>query len=254
MVSKGIQINYMFQPVLMRMALWNLFVSATVLVISVIVANAFMTISIFIGIIIALINLAILAKTVKSGFLFRPDKAQRFVMKRYYMRLIATMLYIILALGLFSYLISRRLEIVPDNIQSVAELLVEGIKGLVEETMGHHGSKYFPLIATFGIYILISNLLGLIPGFLPPTSNLNTTAGLAIIVFFATHIIGIKEHGIKYLKHFIGPIEGLPIILMIIMAPLMIFVESISHLVRPVSLSLRLFGNIKIGRASCRER
>jgi len=156
----------------------------------------------------------------------------------------ATMLYIILALGLFSYLISRRLEIVPDNIQSVAELLVEGIKGLVEETMGHHGSKYFPLIATFGIYILISNLLGLIPGFLPPTSNLNTTAGLAIIVFFTTHIIGIKEHGIKYLKHFIGPIEGLPIILMIIMAPLMIFVESISHLVRPVSLSLRLFGNI----------
>jgi len=156
----------------------------------------------------------------------------------------AIMLYIILALGLFSYLISRRLEIVPDNIQSVAELLVGGIKGLVEETMGHHGSKYFPLIATFGIYILISNLLGLIPGFLPPTSNLNTTAGLAIIVFFATHIIGIKEHGIKYLKHFIGPIEGLPIILMIIMAPLMIFVETISHLVRPVSLSLRLFGNI----------
>lgn len=156
----------------------------------------------------------------------------------------ATMFYIILALGLFSYLISRRLEIIPDNIQSVAELLVGGIKGLVEETMGHHGSKYFPLIATFGIYILISNLLGLIPGFLPPTSNLNTTAGLAIIVFFTTHIIGIKEHGIKYLKHFIGPIEGLPIILMIIMAPLMIFVESISHLVRPVSLSLRLFGNI----------
>lgn len=156
----------------------------------------------------------------------------------------ATMFYIIFALGLFSYLISRRLEIVPDNIQSVAELLVGGIKGLVEETMGHHGSKYFPLIATFGIYILISNLLGLIPGFLPPTSNLNTTAGLAIIVFFTTHIIGIKEHGIKYLKHFIGPIEGLPIILMIIMAPLMIFVESISHLVRPVSLSLRLFGNI----------
>jgi len=77
----------------------------------------------------------------------------------------AIMLYIILALGLFSYLISRRLEIVPDNIQSVAELLVEGIKGLVEETMGHHGRKYFPLIATFGIYILISNLLGFNTGF-----------------------------------------------------------------------------------------
>lgn len=157
----------------------------------------------------------------------------------------AFMLYIIVCLGLLSYLISKRLELIPHKVsQSVAELAVEGIKNFVEETMGHHGKKYFPFIATFGIYILISNLLGLIPGLLPPTANLNTTAGLAIIVFCATHIIGVKEHGIKYLKHFVGPIGGLPLVLKLIMFPLMIFVETISHLVRPVSLSLRLFGNI----------
>lgn len=149
----------------------------------------------------------------------------------------AVMLYIILCLGLFSYFVSKRLALVPKNtVQSVVELLVEGIKNLVEETMGHHGKKYFPFIATFGIYILISNILGLIPGLLPPTANLNTTAGLAIIVFAATHIIGIKEHGIGYVKHFVGPVWWL--------TPLMIPIEVISHLVRPVSLSLRLFGNM----------
>lgn len=149
----------------------------------------------------------------------------------------AFMLYIIVCLGLLSYFISKRLELVPHKVsQSVAELAVEGIKNLVEETMGHHGKKYFPFIATFGIYILISNILGLIPGLLPPTANLNTTAGLAIIVFAATHIIGVKEHGIKYFKHFVGPVWWL--------APLMIPIEVISHVIRPVSLSLRLFGNI----------
>ena len=147
------------------------------------------------------------------------------------------MLYIILCLGLFSYFVSKRLTLVPNNTaQSIVELLVEGIKNLVEETMGHHGKKYFPFVATLGIYILISNILGLIPGLLPPTANLNTTAGLAIIVFAATHIIGIKEHGLGYVKHFVGPVWWL--------TPLMIPIEVISHIVRPVSLSLRLFGNM----------
>ena len=147
------------------------------------------------------------------------------------------MLYIILCLGLFSYFISKRLTLVPNNTaQSIVELLLEGIKNLVEETMGHHGKKYFPFIATLGLYILISNLIGLIPGLVPPTANLNTTAGLALVVFFATHIIGIKEHGLKYLKRFMGPVWWL--------APLMIPIEVLGHLFRPVSLSLRLFGNM----------
>ncbi len=149
----------------------------------------------------------------------------------------AMMFYIILCLGLFSYFVSKRLTMVPNNTaQSIVELLLEGIKNLVEETMGHHGKKYFPFIATLGLYILISNLIGLIPGLLPPTANLNTTAGLALVVFFATHIIGIKEHGLKYIKRFVGPVWWL--------APLMIPIEVLGHLFRPVSLSLRLFGNM----------
>ncbi|MBI5892763.1 MAG: F0F1 ATP synthase subunit A [Deltaproteobacteria bacterium] len=148
----------------------------------------------------------------------------------------AVMLYIIIALTAFSFVISKRLELVPNNVQSMTELLISGIENLVDETMGHHGRKYFPFIATFGIYILISNLLGLVPGFLPPTANLNTTAGLAVIVFISTHIIGVKEHGLKYLKHFMGPVWWL--------APLMFPIEVISHISRPLSLSLRLFGNM----------
>lgn len=148
----------------------------------------------------------------------------------------AMMLYIIIALTAFSFIISKRLELVPDSVQSMTELLISGIENLVDDTMGHHGKKYFPFIATFGIYILISNLLGLVPGLLPPTANLNTTVGLAIIVFITTHIIGIKEHGLKYFKHFIGPIWWL--------IPLMLPIEVISHLSRPLSLSLRLFGNM----------
>lgn len=148
----------------------------------------------------------------------------------------AVMLYIIIGLTAFSFIISKRLELVPNNVQSMTELLISGIENLVDDTMGHHGKKYFPFIATFGIYILISNLLGLVPGFLPPTANLNTTAGLAVIVFISTHIIGVKEHGLKYLKHFMGPVWWL--------APLMFPIEVISHISRPLSLSLRLFGNM----------
>lgn len=149
----------------------------------------------------------------------------------------AIMLYLIVSIGMVSYLVSRRLELIPHKTgQGVAEVVIEGIKNFTEETMGHHGKKYFPLIATLGLYILISNLLGLIPGLLPPTANLNTTAGLALVVFLSTHIIGIKEHGIKYLKRFIGPVWWL--------APLMLPIEILGHLFRPVSLSLRLFGNM----------
>ncbi|HBO84744.1 MAG: ATP synthase F0 subunit A [Deltaproteobacteria bacterium GWC2_42_11] len=148
----------------------------------------------------------------------------------------AVMLYIIVALTAFSFILTKRLEMVPGGIQSIIELLISGIENLVDETMGHHGKRYFPFIATLGIYILVSNLLGLVPGLLPPTANLNTTAGLAVIVFITTHIIGVKEHGIKYVKHFMGPVWWL--------TPLIFPIEIIGHLSRPISLSLRLFGNM----------
>lgn len=148
----------------------------------------------------------------------------------------AIMIYIILGLSLFAVMLSRKLSLVPGKMQSVVELVVDAFMNLVDETMGHKGRKYFPFVLTFAIFIFVSNVLGLIPGLLPPTANLNTTLALALIVFFATHIIGVKEHGLKYFKHFMGPVIWL--------APLMIPIEIIGHIARPVSLSLRLFGNM----------
>ncbi len=131
---------------------------------------------------------------------------------------------------------SRGIQLVPSGMQNLMESVVTGITNLAEETMGHKGMAYFPLVATFALFILVSNLIGLIPGFYPPTANLNTNAALALTVFVMTHVIGIKEHGLSYLKHFMGPILAL--------APLIFIIEIIGHLARPLSLSLRLFGNM----------
>ncbi len=139
-------------------------------------------------------------------------------------------------LALFSFLATRRMNILPGGFQNVMEVIVGGLENLLVETMGPEGRKFFPLIATLGLYILSSNLLGLIPGFESPTANLNTTVSMAIVVFLMTHIVGIKVHGIKYVKQFMGPVWWL--------TPLMMPIEIISHLSRPLSLSVRLFGNI----------
>ena len=143
---------------------------------------------------------------------------------------------VMVILVVLAFLASRGMKAVPGGVQNLMEVVVTGIENMVDETMGHKGKAYFPLIATFALFILVSNLLGLIPGFYPPTANLNTNAALALIVFFMTHIVGIKEHGSHYIKHFMGPILWL--------APLMIIIELIGHLARPLSLSLRLFGNM----------
>lgn len=148
----------------------------------------------------------------------------------------AIMIYIMIGLTVFSLIMSKRLALVPGKVQSILELVIDTFEKMVDETMGHKGKKYFPFIMTFAVFIFVSNVLGLIPGLLPPTANLNTTLALALIVFVATHIIGFKEHGVKYVKHFMGPVWWL--------APLMIPIEIIGHFARPVSLSLRLFGNM----------
>ena len=124
----------------------------------------------------------------------------------------------------------------PSGVQNVFETIFDGLNGYVEEIMGPQGQQYFTLIGTLFLFILTANILGLIPGFNSPTANINTTAALALTVFLATHIIGVSKHGLSYFKHFIGPVAWL--------APLMIPIEVISHLARPVSLSFRLFGNM----------
>lgn len=135
-----------------------------------------------------------------------------------------------------AFLASRSISMVPSGVQNLMEVVVTGIDGLIEETMGKEGKAYFPLIATFALFILVCNLIGLVPGFYPPTANLNTNAALALIVFVLTHVVGFRKHGIGYLKHFMGPIIWL--------APLMFVIEIIGHIARPLSLTLRLFGNM----------
>jgi F-type H+-transporting ATPase subunit a len=127
----------------------------------------------------------------------------------------------------------------PDKFRaSFAELFTSGVYGMMSSMMGKEAAKYFlPLIGACAFVIFFSNVLGLIPGFLPPTDNLNTTAAMAVIIFLATHAYGIKKQGFgNYFKHFLGPVLWL--------APLIFVIELISHLVRPVTLAVRLTANM----------
>src|SRR5262245_11580969 len=125
----------------------------------------------------------------------------------------------------------------PGKIQQLLEVSIEFINAQLEEIIGHGGRKYLPMIATIGFFILLMNLVGLIPGFMPPTSRVNVTAGCALVVFLYYNYLGIRKFGVvKYLRQFVGPAPFL--------APLMIPVEIISHLARPFSLTVRLFANI----------
>ncbi len=138
---------------------------------------------------------------------------------------------------LFFGLASRRLNIVPSKLQGMLELIIQAFEKLLVEIIGERGKKYLPLVATIGLFILVCNLLGLVPGLMSPTSKLNVTLGCALVVFVYYHWQGIKTQGLfKYLKHFTGPIP--------LLAPLLLPIEIISHFSRPVSLSVRLFGNI----------
>jgi len=123
------------------------------------------------------------------------------------------------------------------GLRNLFEMLADAIYGLMEGVLGPKDAKRFlPIIGSVFFFILFSNLLGLIPGFLPPTATLKTTVVLGVMVFLLTHIFGLRAHGLAYLKHFLGPVWWL--------APLMLPIELVSHVARPVSLSLRLLGNI----------
>ncbi|OGP54469.1 MAG: ATP synthase F0 subunit A [Deltaproteobacteria bacterium RBG_13_52_11] len=122
------------------------------------------------------------------------------------------------------------------TFRTAGEMLVEQLVKIVKDNMGPRGPEFMMIIGALALFIFSSNVLGMIPGFQSPTETLNTTGACAITVFCLTHYYGFREHGIQYLKQFTGPIIWL--------APLMIPVELVGHFVRPVSLSIRLFGNI----------
>ena len=140
-----------------------------------------------------------------------------------------------------AFIVRSSMKIVPTGTQNVVEVICEFLLNIAETSIGHMGRYFFPLIATLFTYILVCNFIGLIPGFEAPTSKLNTTAALALPVFLATHFYGIKMHKLSYLKHFVGPIRS------IVALPLMILmfcIEIIGHIARPLTLSVRLFGNM----------
>ena len=138
-------------------------------------------------------------------------------------------------------LIRRISRQAPSGLQSFWEFVFEKIFDLADGMIGPEAGRYYPLFVGVFCYVLFGNLLGLIPGFSSPTSTLNTTVALAAVVFVYYNYQGIRQGGTDYLKHFCGPvIKWYAVPLMI----LFVFIEVIGHLARPVSLAVRLFGNI----------
>jgi F-type H+-transporting ATPase subunit a len=140
---------------------------------------------------------------------------------------------ILLGLGMLA---GKKITLVPTGAQNVFELIIGGLEDFMVEITGEEGRAFFPYICTVFLFIMTCNLIGLIPGFLSPTANINTPLALALCTFLYTHYLGVKYHGAKYIKHFLGPIPAL--------APLFFPIEIIGHFARVLSLTLRLFGNI----------
>ena len=140
---------------------------------------------------------------------------------------------ILIVLG---FLGGKGVALVPKGIQNVFEVIISGLEEFMVGITGEEGRSSYPLLLTVFLFVLLGNLFGLVPGLYPPTANINTTVALAIIVVSWSHVIGVKKHGAKYIKHFLGPVPAL--------MPLFFIIEVIGHLARVLSLTLRLFGNM----------
>lgn len=137
-----------------------------------------------------------------------------------------------------SALATRRLSVVPRKLQAVLEMGLGFVCGLADSVIGSQAKHYYPLFVGLFLYIFVGNLMGLVPGLTAPTSNLNITASLAVVVFLSTHYFGVRRQGlVGYLKHLTGEVPWW-------LKPFMFVIEIISHLARPLSLSFRLFGNM----------
>ncbi|MDA8169990.1 MAG: F0F1 ATP synthase subunit A [Nitrospiraceae bacterium] len=151
--------------------------------------------------------------------------------------LLSSVVLIVVAL-----IIRASMSLVPRGVQNFMEIVGEAMLNLSVDNIGHKwGEFFFPLIGTLFLYILVGNCFGLIPGFFAPTANINTTASMAVPVFLIYQFWGFKVHGLHYIKHFLGPIRSLAALPLMM---LMFVVEVISHLARPLTLSVRLFGNM----------
>jgi F-type H+-transporting ATPase subunit a len=136
----------------------------------------------------------------------------------------------------FGWLAGKSVAMMPGNAQNVFETLVSGLEDFVVSITGEEGRKSFPLVITIFLFVLLGNLFGLLPGFFPPTASINTTLACALIAVGWSHVIGLQYHGVKYIKHFLGPIP--------LMIPMFFPIEVVSHIARVLSLTFRLFGNM----------
>lgn len=155
--------------------------------------------------------------------------------------IIVSTLIILLGLKARIALGTSTAAVIPTNkfsVRGIFELFTEFIGNLADQVIGHHGRSFAPYFAAIFTFILINNFVGLIPGMTPATENFNTTFAFGVFSFLAYNIIGIKEGGLGYLKHFLGPV--------IYLAPLMLIIEIISHFIRPLTLGLRL-ANVMTG-------
>ena len=149
-----------------------------------------------------------------------------------------------IGLTLFALRVRAQFAAVPDptvpdtgfSARNIAEVVTELITGLAEGVVGHETPKYVPFFGSLFLFILAANLVGLLPGFTPPTDNFNITFALGMVSFVAYNYYGARTHGFAYFKQFMGPL--------LVLAPLMIIVEAFSHLFRPASLAIRLYGNM----------
>jgi F-type H+-transporting ATPase subunit a len=154
---------------------------------------------------------------------------------------IVMVLLIVVCLTALSLIVRSRLSVEnPGTLQVVIEEVVRAVVGLLDEWIGPSGHRFLPIVGTFGLFILFANYMGLIPGLMSPTSNINVTLGCAITIWVYYHYQGIRTQGIiGYIKHFWAP-PGAPWWIGFVYFP----IEIISHTARVMSLSLRLFGNI----------
>jgi F-type H+-transporting ATPase subunit a len=192
-----------------------------------------------------------------TWFNLLPEALQHAIGDHTFFAAIAAVLLILFAIRARGALARAQDPTVPAaelGARNIAELLVQLIVRQSDAIIGKAGRKYVPFYGTFFFFILIGNLMGLLPGFAPPTGNLNTTLGLALVSFIGYNVIGIREQGVSYFKHFIGPMTNLPgesmmaklafVPLLLVSALFFFILELFSHGFRPVSLSLRLFGNM----------
>ena len=147
---------------------------------------------------------------------------------------------VLLTLGFLIYSMNAR-SLVPNRLQSISEVGYEFVANMMRESIGHGWQKYFPFVFSLFIFIFVCNMLGMIPGFFTVTSHIAITAALAAIVFITVLVIGFAKNGLGFLKLFVP--QGVPILIM----PLVVAIEIISFLSRPISHSVRLFANMLAG-------